>query len=403
MKSVLFVDDDPNILAGLRRLLRAQRQEWNMEFVAGGQEALAHLAEHPVDVVVTDMRMPGMDGAELLKEIVSRHPSVARIVLSGQSDKESLIKVAGLAHQYLSKPCDTETLTATVRRVCNIRDYVSDENLKVLVSRMCSIPSLPSNYQELVVELAAPEPSMKIICEIIARDLSMTAKVLQLVNSAFFGIPRRVTSPSQAVALLGLDTVSGLVLSAGVFSQFDYERLGQFSVDELINHSLQVASHARNIAGRQSKDATLVNDAFVAGLLHDIGKLVLASNFPRQYTLAMSAAADWGHSLCAAERETFGADHAEVGAYILDLWGLPTPLIEAVAYHHDPKKSLTPGFTPLTAVHVANACACVLGQAESRGHTSVIDETYLSGIGALETLSQWRALDETAHAVGAST
>ena len=397
MKHVLFVDDEPNVLAGLQRMLRGLRQEWTMEFVGSGESALAYLDEHAVDVIVSDMRMPGMDGAQLLREVVIRHPSVVRIALSGQSDHETLLKVAGLAHQFLSKPCDTETVKTTVRRALALRDHFADETLKRLVSRMSSIPSLPTNYQEILQELKSSEPSLHAVGEIIAKDVAMTAKVLQLVNSAFFGIPRRVTDPMQAVTLLGLQTVNGLVLSAGVFSQFEHTELTVFVVDDLINHSLHVASRAKSIAASQGHDDALCNDAFVAGVLHDIGKLVLATNFPKQYGQAISAAKDWGHSLNTVERETFGADHADVGAYILSLWGLPTALIEAVAFHHDPKKSLATGFTPLTAVHVANA----LCQSGNPGGAAGVDLEYLEGIGASRRLAQWQALVGARELAGA--
>lgn len=395
MKHVLFVDDEPNVLSGLQRMLRNLRQEWTMEFVDSGESALAYMAQHSVDVIVTDMRMPGMDGAQLLREVMVRHPGVVRIALSGQSDHETLLKVAGLAHQFLSKPCDTETVKLTVRRSLALRDHFADENLKRLVSRMSTIPSLPMNYQEILQELKSPEPSLRTVGEIIAKDVAMTAKVLQLVNSAFFGIPRRVTSPMQAVTLLGLQTVNGLVLSVGVFSQFD-QQLTLFSMDDLIDHSLQVASQAKRIAARQGKDETLCNDAFVAGVLHDIGKLVLATSFPKQYGQAVAAAQEWGYSLSAVERETFGADHADVGAYILSLWGLPTALIEAVAFHHDPKKSLAADFTPLTAVHVADSFC----QNSAVGGRVDVDREYLQSIGELGHLADWQKIIEAGEPAG---
>jgi HD-like signal output (HDOD) protein/CheY-like chemotaxis protein len=406
MKHVLFVDDEPNVLSGLQRMLRTLRTEWTMGFVSGGAEALEYMAKHAqeraVDVVVTDMRMPGMSGAELLKQVVVQYPGVVRIALSGHSDHEMLLKVAGLAHQYLSKPCDTEALKATVRHALNLRDHLGDDTLKGLVSKMSSIPSVPANYQEVLQELKSPEPSLRAIGDLISRDVAMTAKVLQLVNSAFFGLPRRVTNPQQAVALLGLPTVSGLVLSVGVFTQFDKHQLEALSIDDLMAHCLDVASLAKRIAVRHSKDETLHNDAFVAGMLHDVGKLVLAVNFPEQYNQAVLDAEGGKSSLCAAEREMFGADHASVGGYILGLWGLPTALIEAITFHHHPSDSPARGFHPLTAVHVANAiskpglrtCPSELGTA--------IDEAYLQAIGMREHLDSWLALAGAGEPVGAA-
>jgi HD-like signal output (HDOD) protein/CheY-like chemotaxis protein len=386
-RHVLFVDDEANVLSGLKRMLRSLRHEWTMEFVDGGEAALAYMDEHVIDVIVSDMRMPGMDGATLLKEVATRHPGAVRIALSGQSDQETLMKVAGIAHQYLSKPCDTDTLKSTVQRALTLRQHFGDESLKSLVAGMNSIPSLPTNYQEIMRELKTPDPSLAVIGEIIARDVAMTAKVLQLVNSAFFGIARRVTCPEQAVKLLGLQTVNGLVLSAGVFSQFDSEQLAPFSVDGLIEHSLQVASKAKRIASRESGDTAVVNDAFVAGVLHDVGKLVLAANYPQRYSQAISAAQEWNQPLSLIEREMFGAGHADVGGFLLELWGLPTALIEAVAFHHDPGKSQAIGFTALTAVHVANALVHGGGATDVTRPECQVDAEYLASAGVPDLLS----------------
>ena len=398
MKHVLFVDDDPNVLAALKRMLRSLREEWDVGFADSGDAALQYMAERNVDVIVTDMRMPGMNGAQLLEQVVDLHPGTVRIALSGQSNQELLMRVAGLAHQYLSKPCDTDTLKATIRRSLALRDHYDNETINRLVSRMNSLPSLPNNYQEVMAEIRAPEPSLKKVAEIISRDAAMTAKVLQLVNSAFFGIPRRITNPLQAVTLLGLQTVNGLILAAGVFSQMDKLQMASFSADDLVDHSLQVANLAKQIVGCHKADEILSNDAFVAGVLHDVGKLVLAVNFPKQYAEALKVSKECGYALSNLEREAFGADHADVGGYLLGLWGLPSALIEAVAFHHEPARAQSVAFTPLTAVHVANACSYM--DAVMPNPVSKIDEAYLQSIGVAGELPAWRAAAEKTLGAG---
>lgn len=389
MKSVLFVDDDANVLAGLKRMLRPLRSEWATEFVDSGESALAYMAEHPVDIIVTDMRMPGMDGVQLLEQVVARFPAAVRIALSGHSDQEMLIRAAGLAHQYLSKPCETEELKSTLCRSLALRDHCQNKTIARLVSRVSSLPSLPHNYCEILQEIKSPEPSLRRVAEIISRDAAMTAKVLQLVNSAFFGTARRVTDPLHAVTLLGLQTVNGLVLTVGVFSQLDKVQIASFSADELIAHSLRVADLAKKIASSRTKDEALCGEAFVAGVLHDVGKLIFASNFPRQYGEAVTDALECGYALCDLEREAFGADHADLGAYILGLWGLPSTLVEAVAFHHHPAKAQSTGFSALTAVHIAN----VLSHRDPEGQLpSGIDESYLHSIGVLNELPAWSRL-----------
>ena len=237
-KRIIFVDDEPNLLKGLSRMLRPLREEWEMLFVGSGSDALAALEKDAFDVVVSDMRMPGMDGAQLLAEVAQRYPQIVRIVLSGHMDKEMIYRSVGRAHQYLAKPCDAARLKSTVARACTIRDSLADKFLKELVAGMKSLPSLPSLYIELVEYLQSPEASIQTVGKIIARDVGMTAKILQLVNSAFFGLSRKVGSPSQAVSLLGLDTIRALVLSVQAFSQFDETNLPGFHTESLLSKVL---------------------------------------------------------------------------------------------------------------------------------------------------------------------
>jgi DNA-binding NarL/FixJ family response regulator len=199
MKRVLFVDDDPLILSGLRRMLRDQRQEWEMCFACSGEDALRMLAEIPCDVVVSDMRMPQMDGAELLSRVRSMFPDTVRIVLSGQSDKEAILKCVGPAHQFLSKPCVPERLRETIQRACAVKGVLKSTELRTLVSQIDNLPSIPKVYERLISELRGPDVSIEDVANLIAADVGMTAKILQLVNSSFFGLPQRVTNLSHAV------------------------------------------------------------------------------------------------------------------------------------------------------------------------------------------------------------
>ena len=272
---VLFVDDQTNVLAGLRRMLRGLREEWQMEFADSGEEALALMAESPFDVVVSDMRMPGMDGVQFLTETMTRYPGTVRIILSGQADQASVLRAVTPAHQYLSKPCDAETLKATVARACALRDTLSQESLIRLVSQVTTLPSLPHVYTKLLEELQSEDASVQGVAELIAQDVGMTAKLMQMVNSSFFGIPRRVESPAQAAAMLGLNVLKSLVLSAGIFSQFDMNGLRGYSVDALMEHSLAVSHLAQQIAQSHSDNKELAEDAQLAGLLHDVGQLLL--------------------------------------------------------------------------------------------------------------------------------
>ncbi|MEP6901112.1 MAG: response regulator [Actinomycetota bacterium] len=389
MINILFVDDEPNILEGLQRMLRSMRNDWQMSFALGGIEALAMLKEKSIDVVVSDMKMPGIDGAKLLTEVREHYPHIVRIILSGYSEKEMIMRSLGITHQYLSKPCDPEILKATVKRVCALRDLLSDENLRSLVSQMPMIPSLPTLYNELIDELAKTEPSSRKVGEIVKKDIGMTVKILQIVNSAFFGLRRRISDSNEAVEFLGLDTISSLTLGLGVISQFESSETAIVLLAKLWEHSIAVGILANKIA--RFENPAVAMDAFTAGLLHDIGEVVLAVNLPQQFAQVNEFVDNENISRIEAEKRVFEANHAEVGAYLLGLWGLPTQVVEAVAFHHTPSESgSTDSFTALTAVHVANALHHFTKSDDSKTKQIYLDTEYLAKLGLLEKIPVWQ-------------
>lgn len=385
MTKILFVDDEPNVLSGVRRMLRTYRNEWDMSFCESGQAALELLTKDPHDVVVTDMRMPGMDGAALLEKVREMLPGTVRIVLSGHSDQELTLKAVGPAHQYLSKPCDPQSLRQAIERTVGLQDRIANETVRKLVASVESIPTLPHVYHELVAELSSPTASIDQAGRIIAQDLGMSSKVLQLVNSSFFGLPVRVQDVPHAVSLLGLGAVKPLVLSSGVFRQFEKGKLGGLSLKRLVSHSLHVAVIARDIAMHTTKDHEVADDAFMAGTMHDIGRLVLAQCQPERYSELCKQAAR-GADLYQLEREEFGVSHAEVGGYLLGLWGLPTTIVEAVAFHHEPSCSLQDNASALTALHAGE----VIAKSETEWDTA-----YLERLGAQGQTDIWRKITQS--------
>ena len=392
MKRILFVDDEPNVLDGLRRMLRPMRKEWEIAFAPGGEEALAILAGKHFDVVVSDMRMPGMDGAQLLSEVKQRHPQVIRVVLSGHSEKETILRSVGPTHQYIAKPCDPDQLRDIITRACALRDQLSEDALRDLVSQLSTIPSLPQTYTEIIEELQSPDASIKRVGQIVSKDVGMTAKILQLVNSAFFGLRHHVSNPSQAASFLGVDTLKALVLSVHIFSQLDNIKIEAFSLDTLWNHSAATGALAKRIAMAEGCAEQLRDLALLAGLLHDAGKLVLAANLPERYSGVLASAEGEGLELWEAERRILTNTHAEVGAYLLGLWGLPDPIVEAVAFHHNPSACLGDEFTPLTAVHVANALEHEADDTAEQQCEDRLDADYLTQLNRADRLPAWREL-----------
>ncbi|MEO7818556.1 MAG: response regulator, partial [Actinomycetota bacterium] len=358
-------------------------------------EALKALEQAPFDVVISDMRMPGMDGAQLLNEVRQRYPQIVRIVLSGHSDQEMIYQSIAATHQYLSKPCESELLRAAVMRACALRELLGNDSLRRLVTGMQQIPSQPTLYAEIRREAESKAASIRTIGTIISKDMGMTAKILQLVNSAYFGSRGTVSTAEQAVNLLGLDTVQALVLTVHVFSQFASTLGSRFNMDRLWEASTETGSLARAIAQAEQAPALVIDQAYTAGLLHDVGILVFAANVLTQYDATLKTAHDQGIPVWEVERQEFGATHADVGAYLLGLWGLGDPIVEAVAFHHRPAECVGTTFSPLTAVHVANVLQQELSQQATGGVLSQIDFTYLDTLHMTDRLPYWREVAGT--------
>ena len=393
MRRVFFVDDAPEILKHLQRTLAPMQSEWTMEFFPSAKSALAAICQAPCDVVVSDMTMPGMDGAQFLTEVRNVSPQAIRIILSGDQSPVNYLRSASVAHRFLQKPVDVEVLKANIAQAEALRAVLANPALRTLVSEIKALPSLPSIYQDLMQEMQSPQASLKKASRIVAKDLGMVTKILQLVNSAFFGLRTHVSDPEQAVALLGFETIKSLVLSSQVFAQFDQNRLPGFSLDALWRHAMLTATCARRIAKDTGASQPVIDEAFTAALLHDVGVLVLAANKPDDYVrvfelMRANHVSDW-----AAERDVFGADHAHVGAYLLGIWGLGDGIVEAVAFHQHPGDYKASGFQALTAVHVANAFAEAQASADvATGDALNLDQSYLTRENLLSSIPHWREL-----------
>jgi HD-like signal output (HDOD) protein len=390
MKTLLFVDDEPRVLQGLQRQFYNMRLEWQMNFLESGARALEFMALTPVDVLVTDMMMPGMDGAQLLVEVRDRYPKTVRLVLSGHSDRESIMKLVGPAHQYLSKPCNTQELRTAIGSSFALRDLLLNEDLKQLTTRLSSLPALPTLYLQLTDELGKKDPSVENISKIISQDVGMTSKIMQLVNSAFFGLPQTISGVKEAVHYLGMTTIRDLVLSLQVFGQFDQASIKGFSIEALSQHCCQTAALARKIAAAEHCDTDFEEQCFLAGLLHDVGQLILASGLPKQYAEVIEKARLNNLPVWETEHAEYGVTHAEVGGYLLALWGLPVPVIEAVSFHHRPRECTHAGFSPTIPVHVANVFAHILATSHAQWPGNKVDIACLTSLGLEKRFGHWK-------------
>ena len=400
MKRVMFVDPDAASTERLKKALEHQKAYWNMGFTASGARAFEVMeASGACDVVVAELALQDMDGVEFFKELAERYPETVRISLTDTTDGRILARAASLTHQFLGKPCDPKHLTVLVSRAFAVRDRLRECPLRKRLHDVGGIPSLPVLYQQVMAEIQLPDSSAASVAAIIEKDPGMSAKLLQIVNSAGVGLANEVSNITQAVSLLGLDRMRTLVLAAEMYTLIDTAKLPRgFSAESLWNHSLAVGAYAKNIALVEGVDNKIVDDAFMAGLLHDIGLIVLATGLPDELGEVLQLAKERGLPLFEAEKEIFQATHAEIGGYLLDLWGLPDPVVLAITFHDYPSgvpeenyPSACPehGFTALTAVHVANYFHEDEEKAAYGYPPMEADAGHLSRLGFTEKMGVW--------------
>jgi len=393
--TLLFVDDERPVLDGMRRKLSDQEDRWNMLFANSGSEALEIMDAQPVDVVITDMRMPGMDGAALLDEVRQRHPSAARFILSGYSEREAIYRTLGPAHQYFAKPCDAQLLIEAVERTLTIRTRLQSPDLLALISGAKTIPALPRALSELFERLQSPNGSAADIARIISADIGMTAQVLKLVNSAYFFVPSKVSDVLQAVRLLGFELIRSVAVLAGVFEAFHTSGIDMAAVLQLGNRSMMIGAVAKRIAEMEKLDAAAVDQSQCAGMLSHIGSLILFANRPEEMKSLRRELDASGGELILAERRIFGACHSELGACLLSLWGFGDPVVEAVLEHHRPSAVERPAKIGPTAV--VHAAQCLVKPGLAGGDLDALrkgglDVDYLRQIGAVDRITAWMAI-----------
>ena len=380
---IVFVDDELNILQAMGRSFHGMRNEWNMEFLSSGAAALDSLSKAPADVIVSDMRMPGMDGWQLLAEVKKRYPQTVRLVLSGHADPSSVMRAVGTAQLYLAKPCESGSLKAAIVQTQMLRQLLSSDRLALLVGEVGMLPSAPTAFQEILACLQNPAASLTDAAQIIGRDVAMTANIMKLVNSAFFGSRRPITTIDRAVAYLGMDTLGALVLGHGVFQSGVATGIDGFSLEQLWQHTEQTAAAARAIALSENLSGARADEAFLAAVLHDVGKVEFATK----------AAALPNETLdVVAQME---AHHAEVGAYLLGLWGFPNSIVEAVAFHHTPNRASEKGFGLSGIVHVADRLVHLRSEHRSTSIDTGLQPGYLEGLGLEHCLPKWSAAVES--------
>jgi HD-like signal output (HDOD) protein len=390
-KRVLFVGENQALCQEFQAQCAGPDSVWTAQFASSGEDALALCHKGAFDAVVADVHLAGMNGPELLDTLMKRQPKTMRIVLSDLADTESTMKCIGHAHHHLLKPCGPATLLNALNLAFAREAWLPNQQAQELIAQMRQVPSPPKIYFQIVQEMKSPGCSIERIADLITQDPAITAKVMQLANSAVFGLQLQIVGPLEAVGYVGLETTKAVVLLAHTFSSFDQIKLAGFSIEELWRHSVRVGQLAQRIALLENSGIELAEESFAAGLLHDIGKLLLAANHPDLFTKVLGVARAQHCNLWEAEAQVLaGIGHAELGATVLGIWGLPLPIAEAVALHHCPWRQHQHVFSPITAVHVANILEHEAFPDPTIILPSQINTAYLEDLGLADRPDRWR-------------
>ena len=385
-RKVLVVDDDPSILHGLRRTLYAVRGQWALLEAGSGEEAIEILDAESIDVLLCDLlQSPGVDGRQVLSHAWQVQPTAVRILFSGGSQDELVLASTGHAHQFLLKPAQPHKLLERMKAAAELRGLLGDEGLVRLVSRCGNLPTLPNLYLRVQREMESPRGTVTSVGAILAEDAGMSLRLLRTANSALAGPRREVTTAVQAVSLLGLDVVCALILAADLFEP---PAPGALPLEPLWKHSMQVAACAQALAKHERLDQRHQDLAFLAGTLHDVGELVLHARLGQEYAKLVQQADAAGAPLEEAEREHLGATHAQVGAYLLGLWGMPTEVVHAVAASHGPPEQAEDELMALL-IHFADVFVGRAIPAAGTQHAS-LHKDWIARRGATRRLAAWR-------------
>lgn len=392
---VVFVDEDLTVLDRLRQQLMPQTDAWGMIFAPGAEDALMVLEDKPIDVVVSRNTLSGMGGVRLLERVRTLQPRASRILMGGSELKDQVLSIVGPVHQVVDAS-DINSIVDCLNRLLRMQATLDRPKLRKLVSGVETLPTPSDAYYKLIDLLDRDDASVKDVGELVSQEMAMSAQLLKLTNSAMFGLSKPVTNAAHAVQVLGFDVVRRVALLAGVFELFEGTPAVQENITRLGQNSLGIGQLCGEIARMESLPSEVVAQAECAGLMAHLGMLLLLSEYGDQYLETLKLIDEDGVSIIEAERMAYGASHAEVGAYLLGLWGFSIPIVEAVAFHHEPLLLQGDELSASGVLHAAQFLATPRAVQGNSGEEIAallnqgVNVAYFEGLGLTHRLIAWR-------------
>lgn len=386
-KHLLFVNVPSGWFQTTQTALASLMPEWDAQLVGEPQAAALVLEKESYHAVVLSHESAA--NPAIKSALSSQSDSLVRIVLGDVSDRAAVVRWTAAGAHCLPGTVDAAGLATNLKRIALVQEWLADAGMKKLLSQCRKLPVMSKLYSQVAAELDSPNGSLDLVAHLVSKDPVMTAKILQVINSAGFALGRQINDVCEAVMYLGMGRTRALILMAGTFSQFEAVPLPGCAPEQIWNHSLQVGTLAQIISLEEAGDPKLGEAAFTSGLMHDMGKLILAANVPAMCAAVEQLQQRKQLSRREAELQVLGTTHAELAACLLGTWGLPLPVLEAVAWHHCPSQAEDVAFTPLTAVHAANVFSAEMGSVNAET-VEGFDHEYLLQVGLGDRRNDWR-------------
>jgi HD-like signal output (HDOD) protein len=389
-RSIYVVDDQAGVLDTMVLVLSCADREWVVRGFQDPLQALDAVKVNPPDLIVSDQLMPGMQGSRLLEEVRAISPSTVRVIMSGYVALNKLTLITS-AHQYLAKPFDSAHLRQLIQRSFAARDRIMDGGLQNVITGLKSIPSLQQVHQSLLLELEDNRHASTSVGRLVAADAGLSVKVLQLANSPLFGQGELITNPVDAVICLGTDLVAALVFSQTLFRHYENLSHADVDVERIWSHCWEMAYLAQQLCREKGLGRKAGEEVFLAGLLHESGRLILSDNFPVQFHGACEAARQAKSPLAPRLREIFQAGAPQVTGWLLELWGLPVNVINAIAALDKPEAPPGGPFSVPAALYVADRLASRKSPPDNFVAED-LDPVYLRAVGCVDDIAGWEKL-----------
>lgn len=384
--------DEQGGLAGWSREIEGSEFNWAFVRLDSKQSLIDQLEQNTFDAVILPCSMRAVVDIELMAKLARIQPQAVRVFLGAEFwNAGHKAKAAEIAHRIYPNNVSIKQVGEELEYQVKLVKLLNRSSLQAYVSTVGCLPSPPSMYRQLTEAVNSDVADLTEISEIIEQDPSVVAQIMKQVNSAFFGFNRQISDLREAISLLGVRNLRSMALSSQLNKQFKQgDGWNQFSFEQMGQRSLLVARLAQALSKRAGASKAVQDQAFLAGLLHDLGVMIMAAHDPAQYKKLITYAVKKQKPIYLVEKAACGFFHGEVAAALLALWNLPPQVVEAVMLHHVPHLSSATEFSPLTAVHVADAMLPSVDVAGECDLASSLSLRYLDQVGVMDEVPQWR-------------